>query len=252
MKNTFHRLPSFLFLVFYSALSLSQQVDEELLNSLKIQANHNLNRLKSFSEEKKNNKVYDNEREKSLGLYLEEQEKWDLQREKGILVYLKGKKTSTPQEGGPDDLLDQAEKLKLIEKAEQSREVQVRTRNQILLEHPGVVAQLEDEELGLKETRPRYDLRKRGHNKWIKGNATGGSRPLGSGYTPSSNDTDGGFPPPPQDYIPPPPPPPADYEEIPPPPPPPTYDYGSGGGMPYDPGYGDIPPPPPPPPDYDF
>ncbi len=240
-------------IIILSNKGFSQELDQELLNSLKIEANHNLTRLKSLKTEKKNNKVYDEEREKSLGLYLVEQEKWDLIREKGLFEYRKQKKTLSPQEGGPEFQMDLKEKRKLAEKAEKSREIQVRTRNQILNQNPGVVAELENEELGLTHARPRFLLRKRGQNKWVKsGNASGGRPAMGgNGFTPTPSDLDSGFPPPPTDYVPAPPP--NDgYEEVP-PPPPPNYDYGSSTSLPYDAGYGDIPPPPLPPPiDYDF
>jgi hypothetical protein len=242
--------------------SYAEEVDQELLNSLKIEASHNLNRLKSLNEEKKNNQIYDTEREKGLGLFFEEQESWELQREKGLAEYKKQKKDQSPQEGGPEYLADQKEKKRMAEKNEQSRRIQVRTRNQVLNENAGVISKLESQELGLDETRPRYDLRNRGKNKWNK-NASGSmgrpsmgnSRP--SFTPPPSSDMDSGFPPPPPppaEYIPPPVM--DNYDDIPPPPPPPPgYDYGSGvgTGIPYDSGYGDIPPPPSPPPgDYDF
>ena len=134
----------------------SEQVDKDLLNSLKIEANHNLNRLKSLREEKKNNKIYEDEREKSLGTYLEDQERWDLAREKGLAEYRKQKKTLSPTEDGPEYREDQKERKKALEKAEKNRDMQVRTRNQILNQNPGVVAHLEDEELGLLEVRLRY------------------------------------------------------------------------------------------------
>ncbi len=265
MKTYLHLTGFIVFLCLFTANSFAQkktaapnptaaqQVDTELLSSLKIEANHNLNRLKSLREEKKNNKIYEEERERSLGTYLEDQEKWDLAREKGLAEYRKQKKTLSPAEDGPEYREDQRERKKALEKAEKSRETQVRTRNQILNQNPGVVAHLEDEELGLLELRPRYELRFRGKNKWNRNSGAAGSRSSGGGstYTPP-NDLDSGFPPPPLDYTPAPPP--MDsYEEVPPPPPPPGYDYGAGAGMPYDSGYGDVPPPPPPPPmDYDF
>lgn len=236
-----------------SALVYAQQLDAELLNSLKIEANHNLNRLKSLKDENKNNRVYEEEREKSLGTYLEEQENWELTREKGLAEYRKQKKTLSPSDEGPEYRDYQVEKKKQREQAEKNREVQVRTRNQILNQNAATITRLEDEELGLLELRPRYDLRKRGHNKWAKGSPSfGGKASSGTG---SFGGDDGNFPPPPPplDYVPAPPP--VDtYEDIPPPPPPPSYDYGAAGAVPYDAGYGDIPPPPPPPPpvDYDF
>ncbi len=234
-----------LFLALVCGRTQAEQVDQELLNSLKIEANHNLTRLKSLQTEKKNNKIFDDEREKTLGLFLEEQENWDLQLERGLIEYRKQKKSLSPIENGPEHRLDQKEKKVEIEKAEESREVQVSTRNKILSENPGVVLQLENEELGLTKERPRYDLRKRGKNKWVKNGVGSNTGPKAS----SASDYDNSFPPPPPaDYVSPPPPM-ENYEDIP-LPPPPNYDYGAGfnNANPYEAGYGDIPPPPPPPP----
>lgn len=251
MKNTI-RLVLFITTITFIHTTYGQNVDQDLLNSLKIEANHNLNRLKSLKTEKKNTKIYDDEREKALGQYLVEQERLDLIREKGLAEYRKQKKALSPADGGPEFKEDQKRKQVAQEKTEKSRETQVRTRNKVLNENPGLVAALENEELGLTNARPRYDIRKRGQNRWVKsGSANKGTSGSSSdSFNPAPRDSD--FPPPPSDYMPPPPPT-EGYEEIP-PPPPPTYDYGSSTGMPYDSGYGEIPPPPPPPPpvDYDF
>ena len=230
----------------------AEELDSDLLSSLKIEANHNINRLKSLKEEKKNNKIYEEQREKSLGQYLEEQENWEQLREKGLAEYRKQKKNLSPADNGPEYKDYVRERAKLREKAEKNREVQVRTRNQMLNQNSQTITRLEDEELGLTENRPRYELRFRGKNKWVKGGSSGGGRASSPGSFSSGGDSDFPPPPPPIDYTPAPPP--ADaYEDIPPPPPPaPGYDYGAA--VPYDAGYGDIPPPPPPPPavDYDF
>lgn len=243
----------FIFFILSFAVAVrAQQLDQELLNSLKIEANHNLSRLKNLKQEKKNNKIYEDEREKALGQALQEQENWEQVREKGLSEYRKQKKTLTPQEDGPEYRDWQKSRQKEVQQAEKNREIRVRTRNQVLSQNPGVIAQLEDEELGLSETRPRYSLRSRGSNKWVKGGGSSSGR--GSSTGSFGTDFDSGFPPPPpvNDYIPAPPPM-DNYEDVPPPPPPPpAYDY-SAAPMPYDSGYGDIPPPPPPPPmDYDF
>jgi hypothetical protein len=242
----------FLSAIFFMKSAGAVELDRDLLNSLKIEAGHDLNRLKSLDEEQKNRKIYDNEREKSLGQYLEEQEKWDLQREKGIAEFKKSKKSHSPSDDGPEFKEDQILKQKAAVIVDKNREIFARTRNQFLQKNTDIIAQYESHEFGLQGLRPRYDLRKRGLNKWVKSGAT--AKPSPGGFTPSSNDSDNGFPPPPPaDFIPAPPP--TDsYEEIPPPPPPPpNFDYSGGSTIPYDAGFGDIPPPPPPPPpDYDF
>jgi len=229
----------------------AEELDTDLLSSLKIEANHNVNRLKSLKEEKKNNKVYEEQREKGLGQYLEEQENWEQLREKGLSEYRKQKKGLSPAEDGPEFNVYVRERAQQREKAEKNREVQVRTRNQMLNQNSQTISKLEEEELGLTENRPRFELRFRGKNKWVKGGASGGRASSPGSYS-GGGDSDFPPPPPPIDYTPAPPP--ADaYEDIPPPPPPPPgYDYGAA--VPYDAGYGDIPPPPPPPPavDYDF
>ncbi len=230
----------------------ADELDSDLLSSLKIEANHNINRLKSLKVEKKNNKIYEEQREKSLGQYLEEQENWEQLREKGLTEYRKQKKNISPTDEGPEYKQYVQERAKLREKAEQNREVQVRTRNQVLNQNSQTITRLEDEELGLNENRPRFELRFRGKNKWVKSGTSTGGKASSSGSYSNGGDSDFPPPPPPIDYTPAPPP--ADaYEDIPPPPPPPpNYDYGAA--VPYDAGYGDIPPPPPPPPavDYDF
>lgn len=228
----------------------AEELDSDLLNSLKIEANHNINRLKSLKEEKKNNKVYEEQREKSLGQYLEEQENWEQLREKGLSEYRKQKKGLSPAEDGPEYRKYTQERAEMREKAEKTRQVQVRTRNQVLNQNSSSISKLEEEELGLIESRPRYELRFRGKNKWVKGGSPGGGRASSPGSF-SSGDSDFPPAPPPIDYTAAPPPA-ESYEDIPPPPPPPGYDYGAA--VPYDAGFGDVPPPPPPPPavDYDF
>ncbi|MBC7419353.1 MAG: hypothetical protein H7328_01375 [Bdellovibrio sp.] len=231
----------------------SERVDTELEQSLKIEANHNLNRLKSLKSEKSNQKVFDNEREKGLSSFLEDQEKWDLSRERGLAEYRKQKKTTSPQEGGPEYLADQKEKQKTIVAMEKNRQIQVRTRNQVFNKNEALINELEIEELGLNQNRPRYSLRKRGQNRWVKNSSQSGSSKTSSGpapYSPPPVFDD--FPPPPVTDYQPIPVPMENFEEIPPPPPPIYEGYGNS-GTPFDSGFGEVPPPPPPPPiDFDF
>jgi hypothetical protein len=231
----------------------SDEFDEALVDTLKIEANHNQNRLKSFKSEISNNKIFENEREKALGEFLEDQEKWDLLRERGLRDYRQQKKEySSPTEKSPEytEYLKQA--ASIIKAYEKSRESHVKTRNLILNSKTNDILKLESEELGLYSLRPRYELRKRGLNKWI---TAGGKTNTGSNL----NSEVFAQPPPPinNDFQPPPdfPAAPAPYEGFEDLPPPPSFDSNLNNSVPYDPSFGgdmSIPPPPPPPPDYDF
>ncbi len=247
----------FLQLSTQQAFAKAVSVDTDLAKSLKMEANHDLTRLKSLKSEKSNQKIYDNEREKGLASFLEEQEKWDLSRERGLGEYRKQKKQISPQEGGPEYLADQKEKNADAIEMEASRSTQVRTKNQVYDQNKDLISELETEELGLNQSRPRYSLRKRGQNRWVKGGASGSS----GGSSARSSAPSYSAPPPPvfDDF---PPPPVTDYQPVPspmdgfeeiPPPPSPVYEPYGNAGTPFDSGFGDIPPPPPPPPlDYDF
>lgn len=239
-------------------LAQTKSAETELAISLKMEANHNLTRLKSLKSEKANQKIYDREREKGLSSFIEEQEKWDMSRERGLSEYRKQKKQSSPQLGGPEYLADQKVKKAQALEMEKSRRIQVRVTDQVYSENKELIQKLEAQELGLNEERPRYSLRKRAQNRWVKhGSVTGSgtsskSRSAAPTYIPPA-------PPPFDDF---PPPPVTDYQPIPaamdgfeqiPPPPVPLYEPYGDGATPFDSGFGDVPPPPPPPPlDYDF
>lgn len=207
-------------------------LDQELFESLKKEAHHNLNRLKSLKQEKQNIKIFDDEREKGLALFFEEQEKFDAQRERGLKEFRKERNSHPSKEGSPahQDFINTQKQAEV--KKEESRKVHIATRNQVMNESPGLIAELESSEMNLLSLRPRYDQRQRGRNKWLKNqNKSNGSGGGTSGSAPFNNDfnSTGGFPAPSMDYTPPPPPPPADFYEEMPPPPPPAYDGGMGG-----------------------
>lgn len=228
--------------------------DEEAADSLKIEANHDLNRLKSFKTEINNNRIFETEREKALGEYLEDQEKWDLLRERGLRDYRKQKRDlASPTENSPE-YQDYLKEVARIQKDyEKSRQALVKTRDRILNTKSAEITKLENDELQLYTLRPRYELRKRSRNKWVgsgsKSGIGGGSSSSSAGYVPPppiSNDypPSSDFPAAPAPY--------EGFEEL---PPPPIYDSNINNGVPYDPSFGgemSIPPPPPPPPDYDF
>jgi hypothetical protein len=244
-------------LLILSASALYAVDDDEafLTESLKIEANHNLNRLKAFRSEVDNNKIYEDEREKGLAEFLEDQEKWDLVRERGLKEYRAQKKDSSPSENTAEYEEYQRQKAVEDQKYEKARRIQVTTREKVQAASQESIAQLEANEQELNSPRPRYDLRQRGHNKWVASGKSGVGG--GSAYAPSV----GSPVPPPNDFpavtdFPPAPAPYEGYEEFPIPPvdptgspyPQPTYDPSFGA----DSGGVAVPPPPPPPPDFDF
>lgn len=241
--------------ILLSQLALAEEdstVDEVLADTLKIEANHNLTRLKSLRSERINNKVFEKERERGLGEFLEDQEKWDLVRERGLSEYRRDKKLyKSPVEGSLDYYEDRGKKRQADYSYEQSREVHARTRRRIEAQTRADLGSLEVEELGLDEKLPRYDLRRRARNKWVSSGNRGSGTSF-SGNNPGFQNTPAPAEFPPAPDFPPAPAPYENYDEG--AAPPPVYD-SSNGGVPYDPSFGSemsIPPPPPPPPDYDF
>ncbi len=234
----------------------TEELDSQLLLSLKSAASHDQNRKIEFHQDRDAKKVFSNEREKGLAGFLEEQERWDLVRERGLAEHRKQKKTSSPQENSPEYREDVKIKKNESEKMETARLLVVKTREQIAMRASPTAGADELDELNLVPQRPRFDFRKRGSNKWTKKTPGGDSNPG------KANSGTGGFAAPPpafddypiqNDYLP------ATnpidgFEEIPPPPPPPIDFEGAAAGI-YngniDAGFGEAPPQPPPPP-YNF
>lgn len=244
--------------------SYNSDVDEQSLEALKIDAEHNLNRLQNYSTEVRNNRIYDEQREKALGEFLEDQEKWEVIRERGLAEYRKEKREdAAPSENSEAYREDQQEKKAEAIEYEHSRELEVRAKQKVkAIINREELGRLEDQELGLKGDRPRYSLEKRAHNKWVaKGSGRGNS--YGGGMAPQPADSIPDYsnisPAAPAPEFPPV----SDFQQ----PPAPYEGYDDSGqqlppaydGMPpaYDPSYGGdnpvaVPPPPPPPPDFDF
>lgn len=234
--------------------------DQDLADRLKEDLQHEANRRKAFKEFEDEKKKAEKEQNKGLSLWLEEQEQWDVNREKAVFEYKKTRKPARPtvidaqgtaQEVSPEYYDDVQEKQRAERVVEDGRKQHIAIKKNIIAQFAPQNVTSEEEELGIYNNRPRYDLRKRGRNKWTKGGSSfGGGSSSGSsgGYNPS-----GGFQ---NDFNDFPPPPPADFNTIPqdsfddfPPPPPPPTDFGNAPGT-FDSGFGDapIPPPPPPPP----
>ncbi len=194
----------------------AEELDQDLANSLKIEANHNVKRLKSFRTEINNNKVFDEQREVGLAEFLEDQEKWDLLRDRGLQDYRKQKRSvGSPEEGGPEYLEYLEEKESQEARYERSRQIHVRTRETVLSSQDSSISSLEAEELGLYSERPRYDLRKRSRNKWANATGSGKSGGYSGGSSPSFDQSNI---PPANDFVPAP--------EF--PPAPPAFDAGDG------------------------
>ncbi|OFZ29662.1 MAG: hypothetical protein A2622_10580 [Bdellovibrionales bacterium RIFCSPHIGHO2_01_FULL_40_29] len=230
----------------------AESVDEQLLQSLNSEAKHDLNRRQSFKKDKSSKKIFEDEREKDLSLFLEDQEKWELIRERGLIEHRRQKKVQSPSDDGPEFKADLKAKLDIEKKRESARIQVVRTRERIAQKFDPNRDANEMEELDLVQKRPRFETRKRGQSKWAKGatstgsQSSSGSSSSGSGFSPPPPAAFDEFPPQP-DFQPPA----TDgFEEIPPPPPPINYDSSPGYSSPgygIDSGFGDIPPPPPPP-----
>lgn len=244
---------SVIFFIFSFAVIFiyASEYDGALVDALKIEANHNIERLKSYKKEKINDEVFENEREKGLGEFFEEQEKWDLIRERGKQEYLKHKLGEMRGNGREEYMQDLKEKEAERLQYEKNRSVYVKTRDKVRSQQIKTISQLESEEMELYLNRPRYEFNKRRKNKWV---AVSGSKPnAGSSSSGSqgviSSPPTGDYPPTNQTEFPAAPAPYEGFEEL--SPPPPLYDSS----VPYDPSFGgdmSIPPPPPPPPDYDF
>ena len=220
-----------------------QSSDAALAEKLKAELDFNMQRRKGFRKQNDELKFYNREREKGLALFLEEQEKFDIEREKGLVEHKKTK-TKSLDESSPEYFADLKDKKNRENWLEDSRLNHVKTRDQIISQYRVQENHSELEELDLYNNRPRYELRKRYNNKWVKnsgksnssGSSFGGGAPVPD-YVPDF--------PAPLDYAPQP----VDnFEEIPPPPPIP-YDQGFGGNSGgYDSGFGEAPMPPAPPP----
>ncbi len=218
--------------------------DAALAEKLKAELDFNMQRRKGFRKQNDELKFYNREREKGLALFLEEQEKFEIEREKGLAEHKKTK-TKSLDESSPEYFADLKDKKNRENWQEDSRLNHVKTRDQIISQYRDQENHSELEELDLYNNRPRFDLRKRYNNKWVKnsgksnssGSSFGGGAPVPD-YVPDF--------PAPLDYAPQP----VDnFEEIPPPPPAIPYDQGFGGNSGgYDSGFGDAPMPPAPPP----
>ncbi len=205
-----------------------------------------MERLSGFAEHQSRQVRNEKAREKGEREFLEEKDQWERQRERARHEYKKEKKAAVMSDDGPEARVDAATKRKQQKEYLEAKELFLKERNRgaRALQRDGSLP-TEDEELGLDQSRPRFDVTKRpdygGPLKYGRRDS-GGSRSGSVPSFPSGN----AFPPPPSfpsdsDN-------PAaidDFGDIPPPPPPMPFPNGGGD---FDDGMGsDFPPPPPPP-----
>lgn len=199
-------------------------------------------RLDGFKSFKKENSIYDREREKGYAAYLEALEKQAFENKKSLEDYRKNKKLEKPLEETKyysEYKKDQLEDQKEYEEAQKNYLAEKKKWSSAKFKRPFT----EEFELDILSDRPRYEYKKR---------AMYGAKPKYK-PAPGTGSSAGGYVPPPPDFggdggfIPPPPPPPAfePMDEIPPPPPMPMDGMGDFNND------GFIPPPPPPPPMFD-
>lgn len=194
-------------------------------------------RLSEFNDFQKEKARFNLERERGLTDYLESIERHDLQRDRALSDYKKEKRNESPAEGGPEDMLDRAEKREYHYRWERAADLELARRAKEAFEKKQARRILsEEEELDIYMKRPRFEHRKRalfgGTPKWMKDKKTGGADSFSPSTTPSDNYVPAT---PPSDFYTPPPLPldSGSFDDFP-PPPPPNFD--------------DFPPPPPPPP----
>jgi len=218
-------------------------VDQELVDRLKQDLQHDAERKKAYSRYHDEKIKNEKERDKGLSLYLEEQEQWEMAREKTVYEYKKNKKKPIDEES-TEYFADETLKNQRIQQMDIARKKHVKEKADIIAQYTTPHQLTEEVELQIFSNRPRYDLRKRGQNKWTKSGKGigGGTGSSGGGYSGSGDSFDLPPPPPPGDFnnsFP------ADnFDDF---PPPPSFDNGNGPGN-FDSGFGDgsIPPPPPP------
>lgn len=232
---------------------LFQSVFLLLLTSFSWAQTSEKTRLSGFEDYKKEQGQFDTARSKGERAHLEEEEQWEYQKNRNLEAYKKTKKQVLMKEDGPEAKEDMAMKKKYADQYEKEKQIYLKDKSKqekVVRENLNLPS--EAQELGLQETRPRFDYRKRSlygaRQKYGKmPGSSGSSSGSSSSYSGSSGPS---FPPPPTfddfgdgGYVPAPNMP-DDFGDVPPPPPPPSFRNDFGGSD-------SFPPPPPPPPPFD-
>lgn len=221
-------------LFFVCASSASdQELDQQQASQLRRDLEFDVDRRNEFKNHRKNNRVFESEREKGMSIFLEEQEKWDITREKGLPEQRASRaKEKHMDETSPEYFQDLKKKQTYEKSQELSRKKLIQTRDQIVKLFKSKVQVTEEEELDIYNSRPRYSLRDRAKNKWVGKGSKSGVNTGGAASSPGFLPPTGGgamydYPPPPvSEYVPT-----DNFEELPPPPPMMPYDNYSNPNM---------------------
>ena len=170
--------------------SLAMASDDDLVKSVKQDLDHDTLRKNGFKEFNQDKKKIDREREKGIGLFLEEQEKWDLYQQRAARDYRREKDT-TPDETSPEYRADLKQKEQDNEQMESFRRKYIMLKNKAFSDYQQKQVVTDEDELELKETRPRFEIRKRSRNKWAKSGKGFGSA-NSQVYTPPTPGSFGG------------------------------------------------------------
>ena len=170
---------------------IAHATDQELSSKLKTELEYETKRRNDFANQRLSKKTFEQEREKGLALFLEEQEKWDVTRDKGLSEQRAIRlKSGEMDESSPEYMQDQKAQKKYQAELEINRQKQIMTKKQVTELFKNKVKVTEEEELGVYNDRPRFALRARGSNKW-SAKQNGGAN-LSSGSNPGSNTQSGG------------------------------------------------------------
>ena len=150
-----------------SQASKQASTEADLVRSVRQDLDHDTLRKNGFREFNGDKKKIDREREKGLGLFLEEQEKWDLFQQRAAREYKRDKNT-TPDETSPEYRADLKQKKQAEDEMESFRKKYIVLKNKAYSDYQQKQVVTDEDELQLAETRPRFEIRKRARNKWAK------------------------------------------------------------------------------------
>lgn len=160
-------------------------------------------RRQGFAEHQKDAKQFDKARESGEQAYYEEQQIWELSKNRDLEEFKRQKKSVDMADDGPEakkDALEKQEYEREYEKTRKAYAAQLEKKSNELAKQLGTL-QSEETEYGLNEDRPRFDYKKRqmfgGKPVYKKGfgSSSGSSGGASGGFSPSSGGDS--FPPPP-------------------------------------------------------
>lgn len=158
-------------------------------------------RRQGFAEHQKEMKQFDKARESGEQAFYEEQQIWELTKDRDLEDFKRQKKNISMVDDGPEAKKDALEKQQYDQEYEKTRKAYAARieKNAKELEKELGTLPSEEVEYGLNEDRPRYDYKKRqmfgGKPAYKKGGGSSSSGSSSGGFSPSSGGDS--FPPPP-------------------------------------------------------